>query len=128
MQRITRFLTSVPTRHHAMRYAGMGLALCFGLALTATSLMAQLPDFTTVTGDVQNTVKPIITFVKFAIMVICVLMAIVQGWRAANGGQASGYVNAVILLIVAGFAASPSTWVNLLGLNAVSANLAAWGL
>lgn len=100
------------------------------LAMSAvlTPVMAQLPNFTTVQANAQRTFAPLITMIRYLIMAFCVVMAIWQGVQAARGGQPGGYANALLLLVVAGFAASPATWVNLLGLTAVATNMTAWGL
>lgn len=115
--------------HHPLtRWTGVALCALGLVALSASLALAQLPNFSNVEDNMQNSFAPLITLIRFVIMAICIVAAIVQGYKAANGSNSSGYIAAVLLLVVAGFAATPSTWVSLFGLTDVALNMGAWGL
>lgn len=115
------------TRETVKAWAMPALTFTLMLTLTAARAFAQLPDFTAVETNVSTQFAPLIRVVRLVIMVVCVLAAAWQGWQGAQG-QSSKFINSLLLLMVAGFAASPRLWVELIGLDQVATRLATWGL
>jgi ABC-type multidrug transport system permease subunit len=97
------------------------------LATAAGPVAAQLPNFSNVTTNAQTEFAPLVTLARVIILVMCVGFAVWKGYKAANG-ENGAWFQAIALLLVAGFAATPSTYVNLLGLTDVATQMAAWGL
>jgi hypothetical protein len=96
------------------------------LVLFAAVASAQLPTFANVQTQLQADVTPLVQIIRFSLMAVCIIMAAVQFFSAARG-QARGYLNGMVLLLVAGFSAAPASWINLLGLTDVATNMASWG-
>lgn len=120
-------LPASPMRASRFLLPTAAVAGALALALMVPSdLMAQLPNFTTATGAVKTEAKPVIQTARFVIAVVAALTGFWQGFKAAKGDN-KGWIATILLFIIAGVAASPSSTFTMLGLSQLCTPLREWG-
>lgn len=127
-----------PPEHHSLRKGspmtesirkwspvfGMGLVLLLAMA---GPLLGQSPlDTDAIRDNTQDVVSGIVEIIRYIVAISAVVMAMFEGFKASRGGGGKGWINVLMLLIVAAFALSPSTWVAMLGID--TSGLRNWGL
>jgi hypothetical protein len=126
MKSITLFGKQIARRDAI--FAALSLSALVLVALAPHIAMAQLPDFGAVTSNIKTKIKPVVIFVRYGVALAAVMVGFFEAFKASKGGQAKGWMNAVLLFIVAGIAIAPETFFTMLGMDSISTGLASWGL
>lgn len=89
------------------------------LAFTPEFLYAQsrIIDTGGLANEVKYLLRPIIGLVRWLIIVGGIVAGFWEAFKASRGGQAKGWLTAILLWVVAAIAFAPSVFFGLLGLD-----------
>jgi hypothetical protein len=126
MKSLSTYAKSVSTQDALM--AALCAALLVATVAAPHVAFAQLPDFGNVMSTIKAQIQPIVKFLRYGLAVAAVMTGFFEAFKASKGGQAKGWLNAVLLFIVAGIAISPATFFSLLGMDQLQQSLTEWGM
>lgn len=117
-----------PAWRRVLPFAALAAMALVAVFFLPDTLLAQLPDVKGVSDGLKLRVAPLIFLARVGVVIACLVVGIFEGYKAAKGGQASGWLKFVALLIMAGIAASPVVVTGLLGLNDIKTAVTGWGI